>query len=152
MCYLIVTNDEELVEIARERGAGVFAAEKAAEGLQTVEVRETKPGIMTPYEILRHLGVKSNNKGYHYLKYLAEKCKMEPEYRAKAITKDIYPECAKRFDTTSSRVERAIRHALVISFESNPQAYSEVFGGRFVRVPTNTEFLGLVSEYFANNK
>lgn len=148
MFHLIVTNDEEVVRFARERGAGVFTAEKAPEGFdQDVVIHSS---AMKPGEILRKLGVKAHIKGYTYLKYVLEKCANDPEYKNKGITKEIYPECAKHFNTTPSRVERGIRHALEASFQSAPEKYAEIFGGTFYKQPTNSEFIGLISEYFAN--
>lgn len=152
MFHLIVTNDAKLVKMARECGAGVFTAEKFPEEAMPVRTKKTHSNAMRPHEILQKLDVNPNIKGYHYLRYIMEKCEMNPHYHEKSITKEIYPECAKEFDTTSSRVERAIRHALDLSFERVPEKFSEIFGGTFAKVPTNSEFIGVVSEYFVNNK
>lgn len=152
MFHLIVTNDPELVKKARECGAGVFTAEKCPEGVATLVAHTTGQRALNAYELLRKLDVRPNIKGYDYLKFLMEKCAQDPSYHSGMITKEIYPECAKKFNTTLSRVERAIRHALELSFGKAPEKYSEVFGGTFKKVPTNSQFIGLVSEYFANNK
>lgn len=152
MFYLIVTNDKKVVEFARKHGAGIFTSEKLPEGTSPVVVRTSERKPMGVYELLQKLGVRPNIKGYDYLKFLMEKCESDAEYRKRAIIKEIYPECAEKFDTTPSRVERAIQHALEQSFVKAPEKYSEVFGGEFKEKPTNSEFIGLVSEYFANNK
>ena len=151
MFRLIVTNDEEVVKFARERGAGIFAAEKSPEGF-TPRMDEPAPCDGSKiYRLMRALDFNMKNKGYVYIKFLMEKCEADPKYHEKAITKEIYPDCAKQFETTPDRVERAIRHELHLSFKKVPEKYSEIFGGTFTRVPMNSEFIGLVSEYFANN-
>ena len=154
MFRLIVTNDEEVIRFARERGAGVFTTEKFPESVERVVVEgenETKLSNVI-YDLFRKLNIKPNVKGYHYLKCLMEMCEQDPTYHARPITKEIYPDCAKKFGTTASRVERAIRHAIEGSFDSVPEKYSEIFGGEFPKEPTNSEFIGLVSEYIARHK
>jgi len=152
MFRLIVTNDEEVVKFARARGAGVFTASKLPEDFATSQLKENGGNTLKVYDLLRQLNVKPNIKGYQYIKFLMEQCQKYPGYHELGITSDIYPECAEKFDTAPSRVERAIRHALMLSFETASHKYSEIFGGRFTKVPTNSEFIGLVAEYFAKNK
>ena len=152
MFHLIVTNDEEVVRFARGRGAGVFMADRLPEGTAPVAAQVTGQKSSMVHELLRRMDVRPNIKGYDYLKFLMEKCEQDYSYHKRSFTKVIYPECAEKFHTTSSRVERAIRHALTLSFEKAPEKYSEVFGGKFTSAPTNSEFIGLVSEYFVNSK
>lgn len=152
MFRLIVTNDEEVVRYARERGAGVFSAEKFPESVEQVVVEKGNNPSAVVYDLLRALNITPNVKGYHYLKFILEMCEKDPTYHSKPITKEIYPDCARNFDTTSSRVERAIRHAIESSYDSNPEKFPQVFGGDFPKEPTNSEFIGLVSEYIARYK
>ena len=67
-----------------------------------------------------------------------------------AITKELYPEIAKRFDTTVSRVERAIRHAIEVSWNRGDiDLMEEIFGHSvdYDRAkPTNSEFIVTVSD------
>lgn len=151
MFRLIVTNDEEVVKFARERGAGVFTAEQFPERIVPVVVEKGDGQTNMAYEFLRALGVKPNIKGYQYIKFLIEMCEVDLTYHTKPITKEIYPECAKKFRTTPSRVERAIRHAIEGSFREAPKKYSAIFGRAFGKEPTNSEFIGLISEYIANH-
>lgn len=152
MFQLIVTNDEEVVKFARERGAGVFTAEKCPEEITTVTDHMTSRTVLNVHELLRELNIKPNIKGYRFIKFLMERCEADPDYHKRAITREIYPECAERFDTTPTSVERTIRHALDQSFGEVPEKYSQIFGGTFTKAPTNSELIGLVSEYFVNNK
>lgn len=150
MFRLIVTNDEEVVQFARERGAGVFTAEKSPEEFAPAEGKAKESEVSKVYFLLRVLDIRPNIKGYHYIKFMMEQCQNHPDYHKRSLTKEIYPECANRFNTTVNRVERTMRHALTLSFEKTPESYSAVFGGRFTKAPTNSEFIGLVAEYFAN--
>ncbi len=152
MFRLIVTNDEEVVQFAKEHGAGIFTAEQLSEDFVSGQGEEKKTEEDKVYFLLRMLAIPPNVKGYRYLKFVMEQCQKDPDYHTKSITKGIYPDCAKQFASTATRVERAIRHALELSFWKFPEKYSEVFGGTFKKAPTNSEFIGLVSEYFVNNK
>ena len=152
MFYLIVTNDEKLVRLAREYGAGVFTANQCPEGAISVATQKTSGNSLKTYELLQALNVKPNVKGYNYLKFVMEKCEADPEYHNRSFTKEIYPECAGEFKTTATRVERAIFSALSSSFEEVPEKYSVIFGREFKKKPTTSEFIGCVAAYFANNK
>lgn len=147
MIHVIVTNDSEMVRLATERGAVVFITEKFSESVEPVEKANASSDVV--YDLLRALNIKPNIKGYHYIKFMMERCENNPTYHTKPITKEIYPECANQFSTTPNRVERAVRHAIEMSFDSDPEKYSEIFGGEFQKEPTNSEFIGLISEYIA---
>ena len=154
MFRLIVTNDEEVVKFARERGAGVFIAEKLPEGLELAEGKEketeTEDEVSKVYFLLRELDIRPNIKGYQYLKFVMEQCRKDSGYHAKSITKEIYPDCAQRFATTPSRVERAIRHAIEVAWDrGNPDVLSDFFGYTILGSkgkPTNSEFIALIAD------
>ena len=67
-----------------------------------------------------------------------------------SITKELYPGIAKRFNTTSSKVERAIRHAIEVAWNRGRiEALDEAFGKNVCSLddkPTNGEFIALVSD------
>lgn len=151
MHYLIVTDDENMANKAREMGAAVFTSNQPTEQVAPITV-ENADNSSKAYTLLCKLGVKPNVKGYYYLKFLMEKCETIPGYNLLSITKEIYPECANEFHTTPQGVEKAIRQAIYKSFESAPEMYSTIFGGSFTKAPANSEFIGMISEYFANNK
>ena len=65
-------------------------------------------------EILHQIGVPAHIKGYHYLRDSILMAVEDPEI-INAVTKQLYPSVAKRYNTTSSRVERAIRHAIEVA-------------------------------------
>ena len=66
------------------------------------------------------------------------------------ITKELYPELAGKFDTTVSRVERAIRHAIEVSWNRGNWDFMEEVFGHSVDIdkakPTNSEFIALVAD------
>ena len=67
-----------------------------------------------------------------------------------AITKELYPEIANRFDTTVSRVERAIRHAIEVSWNRGDWDLMEEIFGHSVDIdqakPTNSEFIVIIAD------
>ena len=66
------------------------------------------------------------------------------------ITKSLYPEIAKKFSTTPSRVERAIRHAIEVAWgRGEPQVMENIFGytvSASKGKPTNSEFIAMISD------
>jgi len=152
MFHLIVTTDPELVKKARECGAGVFTAEQFPEGASMGAARVTGQKSSKSHALMRMLDIRPNIKGYDYIKYMIEKCEADHSYHKRSFTKEIYPECAEKFSTTKSRVERAVRHAVELSFDKAPEKYTAVFGGKFKKAPKNSEFISLIAEYFVNSK
>lgn len=100
-------------------------------------------------KLLHGLGVPSHIKGYQYIREGVILMYEKPEIVG-AITKELYPEIANRFDTTVSRVERAIRHAIEVSWNRGDiELMEEVFGHSvdYDRAkPTNSEFIVTVSD------
>ena len=118
---------------------------------ETIEVANKEDnGIQIAITKLLHsLGVPSHIKGYQYIR---ESIYMM--YNAKdmlgGITKEIYPEIAMRYDTTSSRVERAIRHAIDVAWiRGKLDTINDIFGYTVSNgngKPTNSEFIALLSD------
>lgn len=101
--------------------------------------------------LLKEMGCRFSFLGYSYLREAIMYC-LEKE-RVVPITKELYPHVAKKFETTSPRVERAIRHAIEYMVKRN-QSYSktiftEVFGNsvRFNESITNTHFIASCVDY-----
>ena len=99
--------------------------------------------------LLHGLGVPSHIKGYQYIREGVILMNEKPDIVG-AITKELYPEIANRFDTTVSRVERAIRHAIEVSWNRGDiDLMEEIFGHSvdYDRAkPTNSEFIVTVSD------
>ena len=95
-------------------------------------------------KMLHELGIPSHIKGYQYLREAITVIFERPETIG-GITKELYPELANKFDTTVSRVERAIRHAIEVSWNRGNWDYMEELFGHSVDIdkakPTNSEFV-----------
>ena len=83
---------------------------------------------MSITKLLHELGVPSHIKGYTFIREGINLIYNDPSI-ANAITKELYPVIAKKYETTSSRVERAIRHAIEVSWNrANWELMEEIFG------------------------
>ncbi len=100
-------------------------------------------------KILHELGIPSHIKGYQYIRDGVGLVFENPDIIG-GITKELYPELANKFDTTVSRVERAIRHAIEVSWNrGNWDLMEEIFGNSVDidrAKPTNSEFIVTVAD------
>lgn len=99
--------------------------------------------------ILHELGVPSHIKGYQYIRESIMIVYDKPNI-VRGITKELYPEVAKKYDTTVSRVERAIRHAIEVSWNRGSWDLMEEIFGHSIDIdkakPTNSEFIVTVAD------
>ena len=111
-------------------------------------------------DIIHEIGVPAHIKGYQYLRDAIIMSVNDDEMLG-AITKRLYPTIAKNHKTTSSRVERAIRHAIEVAWSRGKvDTIEELFGYTVSSgkgKPTNSEFVALISdkirlEYKMNRK
>ena len=100
-------------------------------------------------KILHELGIPSHIKGYQYIRESIILLYNRPEIVG-GITKELYPEIASKFNTTVSRVERAIRHAIEVSWNRGDWNLMEEIFGHSVDIdkakPTNSEFVVTVAD------
>ncbi|MBP3242692.1 MAG: sporulation transcription factor Spo0A [Ruminococcus sp.] len=100
-------------------------------------------------DIIHQLGVPAHIKGYHYLR-TAILYSIEDKTLLDSVTKLLYPTVASIYDTTSSRVERAIRHAIEIAWNrGNVDTLNSFFGYTVDTAkgkPTNSEFIALITD------
>ena len=100
-------------------------------------------------KILHELGVPSHIKGYQYIREGIMLIYDNPEFIG-GITKVLYPDIARTYDTTVSRVERAIRHAIEVSWNRGNWDLMEEIFGHSVDIdkakPTNSEFIVTVAD------
>ena len=100
-------------------------------------------------DILHEVGVPAHIKGYLYLREAITMVYHNLDILG-SITKVLYPDVAKKFNTTSSRVERAIRHAIEIAWvRGNVEAISEIFSYTICynkSKPTNSEFIAMIAD------
>lgn len=99
--------------------------------------------------IIHEIGVPAHIKGYMYLREAISMVYNDIELLG-SITKVLYPEIASHFNTTASRVERAIRHAIEVAWSrGNVDAISSLFGYTVSVTkakPTNSEFIAMVAD------
>ena len=100
-------------------------------------------------EIIHQIGVPAHIKGYHYLRdgiVLAVK----DHNMINSVTKLLYPTIAKMNNTTSSRVERAIRHAIEVAWDRGDVDVLNSYFGYTIRnsrgKPTNSEFIAMIAD------
>ena len=99
--------------------------------------------------IIHDVGVPAHIKGYQYLRE-AIIMSVNDNEMLNSITKILYPSIAKKFQTTSSRVERAIRHAIEVAWNrGRMDTIDELFGYTINAEkgkPTNSEFIALIAD------
>ena len=100
-------------------------------------------------DIMRQIGVPAHIKGYQYLRTAIKLSVEDPEMLG-SVTKLLYPTVAKLYNTTSSRVERAIRHAIEVAWDrGDVDVLSSYFGYTIQSQrgkPTNSEFIAMIAD------
>lgn len=129
---------ENLMSILNCRSIGGI---KKLESGHAIEMKVT--------EILHQIGVPAHIKGYHYLRDSIIMSVEHPEI-INAVTKQLYPSVAKKYETTSSRVERAIRHAIEVAWDRGDVDVLNSYFGYTIHIsrgkPTNSEFIAMIAD------
>ena len=130
-----------------ERLHEVLEAEKSALSAVTRRAEVNVEAMVT--SVIHEIGVPAHIKGYQYLREAIKIAVGDMEV-INAITKVLYPQVAKAFATTPSRVERAIRHAIEVAWDRGDLETLQRFFGYTVNSakgkPTNSEFIALVAD------
>lgn len=99
--------------------------------------------------IIHEIGVPAHIKGYMYLREAITMVVNDMELLS-AVTKELYPSIAKKYNTTASRVERAIRHAIEVAWgRGQIEAINKLFGYTIHNEkgkPTNSEFIAIIAD------
>ena len=148
--YMLKPYDEEAVY---ER---ILELAGPAETQPTESVVRKRPGACSLDErianIFLSMGIPAHIKGYHFLRE-AIKLVVYDRDKINAITKDLYPSVAQIFGTSSSKVERAIRHAIDVAWNRGQmENINMLFGSKlYVRhdKPTNGEFIAMIADRLA---
>jgi two-component system response regulator (stage 0 sporulation protein A) len=100
-------------------------------------------------KIIQEIGVPAHIKGYLYLREAIHMVIDDMDYLG-AVTKELYPSVAEKFNTTPSRVERAIRHAIEVAWNRGKiDTIDKIFGytvNNNKGKPTNSEFIALIAD------
>lgn len=120
---------------------------------ETQHVEATSPDYPLYKEItkiLKHIGVPGHLLGCGYVRE-AILLAMNNRNILTAITSELYPQIARKFDTTPSRVERAIRHAIEVTWDRGDMDVLCGYFGNTISAdrgkPTNKEFIATVADY-----
>jgi two-component system response regulator (stage 0 sporulation protein A) len=100
-------------------------------------------------DIMRQIGVPAHIKGYQYLRTSIMLC-IEDSDMLSSVTKLLYPTVAKKYSTTASRVERAIRHAIEVAWDRGDVDVLSSYFGYTIQAqrgkPTNSEFIAMIAD------
>ncbi len=136
--YSLISTCERISDILNEQSSskGFYQMNEIAIELQVTE-------------ILHMIGVPAHIKGYHYLRDSIMMSIETPDI-INAVTKQLYPSVAKKHSTTSSRVERAIRHAIEVAWDRGDVDVLNSYFGYTIHngrgKPTNSEFIAMISD------
>lgn len=117
---------------------------------QALPVSGRAPDLeMMVTEIIHQIGVPAHIKGYHYLRESIILSVNTPDI-INSVTKLLYPTVAKKYSTTSSRVERAIRHAIEVAWDRGDVDILNSYFGYTIHngkgKPTNSEFVAMIAD------
>ncbi|MBQ9802543.1 MAG: sporulation transcription factor Spo0A [Clostridia bacterium] len=133
---------EHLRRLLEGRGAPQSpAAAPAADNIPDIETQVTK--------IIHQIGVPAHIKGYQYLR-TAILLTIQDSDIINSVTKVLYPSVAKKYQTTTSRVERAIRHAIEVAWDRGDVDTLNSYFGYTIQnnrgKPTNSEFIAMIAD------
>ena len=130
-----------------ERVRQLAALQETEEGDDGEERARRLENVVTG--IIHEIGVPAHIKGYQYLREAIIIAVGDMDV-INAVTKILYPEVAKRFGTTASRVERAIRHAIEVAWDRGDLETLQKYFGYTVSnakgKPTNSEFIAMIAD------
>ncbi|MCM1112686.1 MAG: sporulation initiation factor Spo0A C-terminal domain-containing protein [Muribaculum sp.] len=143
---LMQANREFQIMITVPSVKGGQTGEHAVQPASSKAARDLEQDVT---DMIHEIGVPAHIKGYQYLRE-AIMMSVEDPSMISSITKILYPTIAKRFQTTSSRVERAIRHAIEVAWSRGRMETLDALFGYTVDTgkgkPTNSEFIALIAD------
>lgn len=143
----LMNGDKEFqIMITVPSGKGGLLKNTVQEPKKVVVKRDLEQDVTN---MIHEIGVPAHIKGYQYLRE-AIMMSVEDPGMISSITKILYPTIAKRFQTTSSRVERAIRHAIEVAWSRGRMETLDAMFGYTIDTgkgkPTNSEFIALIAD------
>lgn len=124
-----------------------FYTEKTATAIPRVKLNKSLDERLA--NIFISVGIPAHIKGYQFLREAIKMAIENPDI-INSITKRLYPDVAEKFDTTASKVERAIRHAIEVAWNKGKiENINRLFGIKVYTnndKPTNGEFIALVAD------
>ena len=146
---------ERIRELIRSHSPTVLRMEPAAP-LPSMKPSQSGDNVQFKItQIMRDVGVPAHIKGYQYMRDAILMAVKDREIIS-AVTKRLYPELAKNYKTTPSRVERAIRHAIEVAWNrGRVDTINDLFGYTINTrkgKPTNSEFIAMVADTLRLNE
>ena len=134
----------------------ISSSDETKKTISFIETSEIKISKSEPLDleseitsIIHEIGVPAHIKGYMYLREAITMVVHDMELLS-AVTKELYPSIAKKYNTTASRVERAIRHAIEVAWaRGQVDTINKLFGYTIHNdkgKPTNSEFIAMVAD------
>ena len=143
---LISTNKEFQIMITVPSGTKEEDIQAADAVIQTSVARDLEKDVT---DMIHEIGVPAHIKGYQYLREAIMMSVQDVEMLG-SITKVLYPTIAKKYQTTPSRVERAIRHAIEVAWSRGRMETLDALFGYTINTgkgkPTNSEFIALIAD------
>ena len=143
---LISTNKEFQIMITVPSGTKEEDIQVTDAVVQTSIVRDLEKDVT---DMIHEIGVPAHIKGYQYLREAIMMSVQDVEMLG-SITKVLYPTIAKKYQTTPSRVERAIRHAIEVAWSRGRMETLDALFGYTINTgkgkPTNSEFIALIAD------
>ncbi|WP_313894356.1 sporulation transcription factor Spo0A [Psychrobacillus sp.] len=138
---------EQIKQVAGRKSSMQEVPEKSSPEKEAMQNKRMIDNTIT--NIIKEIGVPAHIKGYSYLREAIQMVYTDIELLG-SITKVLYPEIAVKFQTTPSRVERAIRHAIEVAWNrGNYESISKMFGYTVHHLkskPTNSEFIAMIAD------
>ena len=143
-------SNQMVLDKIREAGKYHVPEAKSFAPVGNAEASEPKINLENRVtDMIHEIGIPAHIKGYHYLRE-AIILAIKDHDIINAVTKQLYPTVAKKHDTTSSRVERAIRHAIEVAWDrGDVDTLNSYFGYTIHNAkgkPTNSEFIAMIAD------
>ena len=143
---LISTNKEFQIMITVPSGTKDTMVQEKDVTLSSYVARDLEKDVT---DMIHEIGVPAHIKGYQYLREAIMMSVEDVEMHG-SITKVLYPTIAKKYQTTPSRVERAIRHAIEVAWSRGRMETLDALFGYTINTgkgkPTNSEFIALIAD------
>ena len=150
LCLLKPYNVESLCQhiqsLVNSRTVGTRAPESEHSNTQSDPTQDIETQVT---RIIHQIGVPAHIKGYQYLR-TAILLTVRDSEMINSVTKVLYPSVAKKYQTTTSRVERAIRHAIEVAWDRGDVDTLNSYFGYTIQnnrgKPTNSEFIAMIAD------
>lgn len=147
--FIPIPFDHDILAERINQLAGGAQEKKPVIGQNVIQYNNMQDVEIIVTKIFHQIGVPAHIKGYHYLREAIMLAIKDIDI-INSITKQLYPTVAKKYQTTSSRVERAIRHAIEVAWDRGDVDTLNSYFGYTIHnsrgKPTNSEFIAMIAD------